>query len=149
MNEEAEMELASLVKELDYRITDALGNEASEKETAAALRTEITGITNDSRQVSSGKLFFCIPGANSDGHDFAQKAADAGAAALGVSRDVDLAPARQAQPVIVRTKDTRLAMALISAAFYGYPARSLRMIGVTGTKGKTTTTYLVRAIPPA
>ena len=72
MNEEAEMELASLVKELDYRITDALGNEASEKETAAALRTEITGITNDSRQVSSGKLFFCIPGANSDGHDFAQ-----------------------------------------------------------------------------
>ncbi len=146
MNEEAEMELASLVKELDYRITDALGNEASEKETAAALRTEITGITNDSRQVSSGKLFFCIPGANSDGHDFAQMAADAGAAVLVVSRNVDLAPARQAQPVIVRTKDTRLAMALISAAFYGYPARSLRMIGVTGTKGKTTTTYLVRAI---
>ncbi len=101
---------------------------------------EIEGIAYDSRKVQKGYLFFCIKGYQSDGHQYAKSACEAGAVCLVVTQRQDL-PVTQ-----VVVKDDRAAMALISAAFYGHPAEKLRMVGVTGTSGKTSTTYLLKSI---
>ena len=88
-----------------------------------------------------GSLFFCISGANFDGHRFAERAVKGGAVALAVERllpDLDVPQ--------VQVENIRTAMAGLSGAFYGHPARRMRMLAVTGTKGKTTTTYLVKAV---
>jgi len=105
-----------------------------------AASTQITALAYDSRRVTSGTLFFCVPGFNSDGHDFAPEAVRAGAAAVVVERKLNLGV-----PEVV-VESVRAAMAPIAARFYGEPARELRVVGVTGTNGKTTTTYLVRAL---
>ena len=107
-----------------------------------SLDTEVTGIENDSRKVAEGSLFFCIKGAVSDGHKYAQAAAAQGASVLIVQDDVAVG----GDVTIIRTPDSRLAMAQIAAAWYGHPARELKVIGVTGTKGKTTTTYMIKSI---
>jgi UDP-N-acetylmuramoyl-L-alanyl-D-glutamate--2,6-diaminopimelate ligase len=105
-----------------------------------AASTEITGLAYDSRTVRPGDLFFCVSGFHSDGHDFAEQAVEAGAAALVVERRMGLGI-----PEIV-VESARRAMAAVAARFYGEPARELRVVGVTGTNGKTTTAYLVRAL---
>ena len=137
--------LTDLLEKIDYEFVLPGGNALEEAAIASALGTKISGITNDSRSVTEGSLFFCIIGANSDGHAFAQQAADAGAAVLVISKDVEINGSRSL-PVLVKVEDTRYAMAFISAAWYGHPARELKTIGVTGTKGKTTTTYLIKSI---
>jgi UDP-N-acetylmuramoyl-L-alanyl-D-glutamate--2,6-diaminopimelate ligase len=101
---------------------------------------EITGLAYDSRQVSPGDLFFCVGGFRSDGHDFAAQAVLAGAAALVVERPLDLGVPE------LQVASAREAMAPLAARFYGYPARELRVVGVTGTNGKTTSSYLIRAL---
>ena len=103
---------------------------------------EVTSIENDSRKVKEGSLFFCIRGAVSDGHDFIPQVLEAGAKVLVVEKEV----AAPAGVTVVQVRDSRMAMALIAAAWYGHPAERLRVIGVTGTKGKTTTTYMVKSI---
>jgi UDP-N-acetylmuramoyl-L-alanyl-D-glutamate--2,6-diaminopimelate ligase len=105
-----------------------------------AAPVEITGLAYDSRRVATGTLFFCVPGLRSDGHEFAAQAVQAGAAALVVERPLGLGVPE------VRVDSVRAAMAPIAARFYGDPARDLRVVGVTGTNGKTTTAYLVRAL---
>ena len=105
---------------------------------------EVTEIVYDSRKVTKDCLFICINGANADGHDFAEQAVSAGAGVLIVEKEVPLKP--EAEVTVVRVADTRYAMAFISAAYFGNPADSLQVIGITGTKGKTTTTYLVKSI---
>ena len=100
----------------------------------------ITSVTHDSRAVVPGSLFCCIPGATADGHDYAAAAVDAGAVALLVTRPLPLAV-----PQLVSTNPRR-AMSLLAAAFCGHPSRGLRLIGVTGTNGKTTTSALIAAI---
>jgi UDP-N-acetylmuramoyl-L-alanyl-D-glutamate--2,6-diaminopimelate ligase len=90
--------------------------------------------------VVPGALFFCVRGAHADGHDFAEEAVGRGAAALVVERPLDLAVPQ----VLVR--DTRVAMAPAAAAFFGDPTHELEVVGVTGTNGKTTTTFLLYAI---
>ena len=102
--------------------------------------TEITSIQYDSRKAGPGCLFCCIVGLLYDGHGFAESAVTAGASALLVERELPLDV-----PQIV-TGDSRAAMADCAACFYGYPQRELYMMGVTGTNGKTTTTYMVKRI---
>lgn len=103
-------------------------------------RTEIKSIEYDSRKVCSGALFFCISGMKSDGHEYASEAVNKGAAAIMVTRPLDLFV-----PQVV-VGDGRAAMAYISREFYGRPDESLNMIGITGTKGKTTTTYMIKSV---
>ena len=100
----------------------------------------VSGLAYDSRKVETGTLFFCIPGAVTDGHRFAPQAVAAGAAALVVERELAL----DVPQVVV--SDARRALALMGAAFHGDPAADLMLIGVTGTNGKTTTAFLVDAI---
>ena len=106
----------------------------------AGENVDITGIELDSRKVQPGTLFFCIPGTNVDGHDYAPVALEKGAAALVVERELDLNV-----PQLV-VESARTALAYIAAAFCGNPADGMRLIGITGTKGKTTVSFLVRSI---
>ena len=103
---------------------------------------QITALVNDSRKAGPGSAFVCISGAVSDGHGYVQEVAKKGAAAVIVEKDVE-APEGL---TVIRVADTRYALALMSAAYFGYPAEKLKVIGITGTKGKTTTTYMVRSI---
>lgn len=104
--------------------------------------TEVSSLINDSRKVEAKAVFVCISGAVVDGHDFVPDVAARGAAALIVEKPVK-APA---DVTVIQVKDTRYALALMSAAYFGYPADKLKIIGITGTKGKTTTTYMVKSI---
>ncbi len=105
-----------------------------------AAAVEVAGLAYDSRTVAPGDLFFCVSGFRADGHAFAAEAVRAGAAALIVER-----PLRLGVPEVL-VESARAAMAAMAARFYGDPARELRVVGVTGTNGKTTTAYLVRAL---
>lgn len=102
---------------------------------------EIEDVVYDSRKVSRGSLFICLCGSKVDSHEFAGRAAQAGAAAVVAQRPV------QAQGcTVVTVEDTRAAMAQISAAWFGHPAERMTVVGITGTKGKTTTSYMIRSI---
>ncbi len=105
-----------------------------------ASAVEVADLAYDSRRVGPGALFFCVPGERSDGHEHAAQAIRAGAAALVVERPLGLG----VPEVVVRS--ARAAMGPVAARFYGDPARELRVLGVTGTNGKTTTAYLMRAL---
>jgi len=102
--------------------------------------TEVSGITSDSRQVRPGSVFVCLKGARHDGHAFVPKAVRDGAVAVVAGH-----PLRSAAPVVL-VEDTRRALAELSAAFWDYPSRHMDVIGVTGTNGKTTTTYMLESI---
>lgn len=104
------------------------------------IETEISGLAYDSRNVKPGYLFFCIKGYSSDGHKYAAAAEKAGAVCLVVTEEQ---PTMLPQVVV---KDDRRAMAKIAATFYGHPAKRLRIVGVTGTSGKTSTTYMLKSI---
>ena len=105
---------------------------------------EVSELVYDSRKVVPGCLFICIVGANVDGHDFAMQVVENGAKVLVVQKDIELP--KEADVTVIKVEDTRYAMAFIAAAYFGNPAEKLKVIGITGTKGKTTTTYLVKSI---
>jgi UDP-N-acetylmuramoyl-L-alanyl-D-glutamate--2,6-diaminopimelate ligase len=107
------------------------------------LDVKVTSLVHDSREVVPGALFCCVPGDATDGHDHAAEAVASGAVALVVERALDL-PVPQAVVASVRAE-----IGPLSAELHGHPSRRLRLIGVTGTNGKTTTTYLVEAIARA
>jgi len=109
-------------------------------EVLGGLSVEVRDLAYDARGVTPGALFFAVPGTQADGHDFAAEAVERGAAALVVERRLDL-PVPQ---VVVR--DTRAAMAPAADVFFGEPTRELEVVGVTGTSGKTTTSFLLFAI---
>jgi UDP-N-acetylmuramoyl-L-alanyl-D-glutamate--2,6-diaminopimelate ligase len=102
--------------------------------------TEITSVTDDTRKVKEGSLFVCIKGGSFDGHDAAAEMLEKGAAAVVCERDLGLGN-RQ-----ILTDDSRKAYGNICAAWFGHPERKLRMIGVTGTNGKTTITNVIKHI---
>ncbi len=110
--------------------------------TRGHLGREIAGISYDSRKVRPGFLFVCIEGFKTDGHNYVPAALDQGAAAVVAQKPVEVP---EGVPLIL-TPDSRQALALLSAAWTGHPSRELTMVGVTGTNGKTTTTYLIEAI---
>lgn len=104
---------------------------------------EVSALVMDSRKVCEGCIFVCIKGMNFDGHDVAADVVSKGARILVTSRDVEV---ESEDVCIIRVADTRYALAFLSAAWFDHPAKKLTTIGVTGTKGKTTTTYLVKSI---
>lgn len=124
------MKLMDLLERLEYECVNG------------SVDAEVKGIANDSRHVEEGFLFFCIRGAVVDGHKYVPEVVEKGARALITEEPVP-APAGV---TVIKVADSRYAMAVISAAWFGYPAEKLKVIGITGTKGKTTTTYMVKSI---
>jgi len=106
-----------------------------------SLDIEISDVIYDSRKIVKGCVFVCMIGANFDGHSFIEKAVEQGAAAVVVSRDVNIEGV-----TVVKTEDTRKALALMSAEYFGRPAEKLKTIGITGTKGKTTSAFMIKAV---
>lgn len=125
------MKLANLLEPLECH--ELHGNAA----------TDITSLTCDSRRVGPGSLFFALPGVTANGHDYIQAAVAAGASAV-LLEDPSKAPSSGIP--WVKVADGRGAMAQMAALFYGNPTSSLPLVGITGTNGKTTTTYLIEAI---
>ena len=101
---------------------------------------EIASLSMDSRKKLDRGLYFCVPGARFDGHSFAPQAMENGASALVVTHFLELDAPQ------VRVKNVRAAMSYMAAEFFGHPDREMKLLGVTGTKGKTTTSYLMKAI---
>ena len=124
------MKLTKLLERLEYECE------------SGSLDVEVRDVINDSRKVSEGSLFICIRGAVSDGHAYVPEVVKKGARVLVVEETVSVPE----NVTVIKVSDSRYAMALISAAWFGYPAEKLKVIGITGTKGKTTTTYMVKSI---
>ena len=123
------MKLSELVNGMEYTLD------------AGSLDMEISALEYDSRKVVPGSLFVCLTGFQADGHDYIPKALEAGAAALVVEREVEVPEGI----AVLRVTDSRTALALLSAAWFGHPAREMTVIGLTGTKGKTTTAHMLKA----
>ncbi|MFH1511742.1 MAG: UDP-N-acetylmuramoyl-L-alanyl-D-glutamate--2,6-diaminopimelate ligase [Bacillota bacterium] len=126
-----------LLKELLSGIPDAV-------ESRGSLDITIDNLTMNSRETARNGLFFCISGSRVDAHDFAPQALENGCVALVVQHFIQTLSVVQ-----IKVQNVRSAMAYISSAFFGEPAKSLRLIGISGTKGKTTATYLVKSIMEA
>ena len=124
------MNLLSLLEHLEYKCLQG------------STEQEVSSVVYDSRKVEEGSLFICIRGAVVDGHKFIPDVVAKGAKTLIVEEAVE-APE---DVTVIQVEDTRYAMAFISAAWFGHPAEKLKTIGITGTKGKTTTTYMVKSI---
>ncbi|MBR1440205.1 MAG: UDP-N-acetylmuramoyl-L-alanyl-D-glutamate--2,6-diaminopimelate ligase, partial [Lachnospiraceae bacterium] len=105
---------------------------------------QISEVVTDNRKITKDCLFICVIGTNFDGHSAAAEAAEKGAAAILVSKDVEVPD--NSDVTVIKVADTRYAMAFVAAAINGHPGDKLKVIGITGTKGKTTTTYLVKSI---
>jgi UDP-N-acetylmuramoyl-L-alanyl-D-glutamate--2,6-diaminopimelate ligase len=110
----------------------------------AWMEQDVREVVNDSRQVRPGALFVAVRGFHSDGHRFVEQALRQGAVAAVVEAGSGLAASRDAR--LIRVADSRAALAGLAAAFYGHPSKKLRLVGITGTNGKTTTSYLVKSI---
>ena len=124
------MLLKQLIEDMDYEVL------------AGRVDTEVTTLVYDSRKVEKGSVFVCISGSVRDAHDFIPDVVAKGAAAVIVEKDVEL----QEGVTYIKVANSRLALACMSAAYFDHPARKLKTIGITGTKGKTTTTYMVKLI---
>lgn len=119
---------------------EALIRSLAPSEVTGARPVEIGDLAYDTRKVTEGALFFCVPGMRVDGHDFAREAVERGAAAAVVERRIDVAV-----PQLV-VGDARAAMAVAADAFFGEPTKELELAGVTGTNGKTTTVFLLHSM---
>ena len=102
--------------------------------------TEIASLCVDSRRATPGSLFFCIPGLHTDAHDLAPQALAKGAVALVVERELPLDCPQ------VKVESVRRALSYMAQEFFGNPARRLKLIGITGTKGKTTASFLIKSV---
>lgn len=124
------IELVKLLEKLEYTI---VCGDAS---------TSVENLVYDSRKVNQNDVFVCITGAVSDGHSYIDEVIEKGATVLIVEKDIEITENIN-KVTVIKVSDTRYALAYMSAAFFGYPANELFTIGVTGTKGKTTTTFMV------
>lgn len=126
------MKLSELLEQIDYECIQG------------SMDVDVKAVVYDSRKVEKDCLFLCIEGANFDGHDFAAQVVERGAKVLVISKEIENMAGKDI--TLIKVKDTRYAMAFISAAWFGHPAEKLKVIGITGTKGKTTSTWMVKAI---
>lgn len=124
------MKLIEILKNVEYSLVQGHAD------------VEISSLVYDSRKAERGSAFFCLKGEKSDGHIYAQQAAASGAVALIVQDEVEV----PAQVTVIRVSDTRKALAYMSSNWFGNPAAKLQIIGITGTKGKTTTTHMIKKI---
>lgn len=124
------MNLKDILRGIDYKIIKGKND------------LDIEEIQYDSRKVKTGDLFVCITGYVTDGHKYIESACKNGAAAIVVSKKVDFIP----DCTVIEVKDTRKALALISSNYYDNPAENMKIIGITGTNGKTTSTFMVKSI---
>ena len=124
-------------------LTERFGDLISGAVDGSKLDTEVSSIVYDTRtKIEQGSAFVCIKGATFDGHSFAAEAVKNGASVVFAEDDVVL----DGDAVVVKVKDTRKALALLSAAWFDYPSEKLTTIGLTGTKGKSTTCYMIKSI---
>jgi UDP-N-acetylmuramoyl-L-alanyl-D-glutamate--2,6-diaminopimelate ligase len=124
------MKIKQLMRELKYEVL------------AGSVDKDITTLVYDSRKAEPGAVFVCISGTVRDAHDFIPEVVKKGAAAIVVEREVECPP----EVTCLKVEDSRRALAYMAAAYFDYPAKKLKTIGITGTKGKTTTTYMVKSI---
>jgi UDP-N-acetylmuramoyl-L-alanyl-D-glutamate--2,6-diaminopimelate ligase len=117
-----------------------------EARVSGPLRSRITAVADDSRRVVPGTLFVAVAGERSDGHDYVDAALAAGAVAVVVERAEAASALTSDAATTIVVPDSRRALSRLAAAFYGRPSQALRVAGVTGTNGKTTTTHLLQAI---
>lgn len=103
---------------------------------------EVTDIIQDSRKAKESVVYICILGSNVDGHDFIPEVIEKGVKVIVVEKVVEAAK----DVTVILVKDTRIALAAMAATYFDYPAKKLKTIGITGTKGKTTTTYMIKGI---
>ena len=127
------MKLKKLLEKLEYSVINGSDE------------VEVNNLIYDSRKVGKDDVFVCITGAVSDGHAYIPEVVKKGAKAVIVSKTVENC-AEYGDVTFIQTRDTRLALAYMSAAFFDYPSKKLTTIGITGTKGKTTTTFMIRDI---
>jgi UDP-N-acetylmuramoyl-L-alanyl-D-glutamate--2,6-diaminopimelate ligase len=124
------MYLDYLLEQLDYKCLQG------------ETHTLVTDLVYDSRKAGKGSVFVCIKGTVTDGHDYIPEVVDKGAVAIVIEKDIEL----PMDVTVIRVDNARKALAYMSAAYFGHPASKLTTIGITGTKGKTTTTYMVKSI---
>lgn len=124
------MELKTMLERMEYQVIQG------------EIQKEITTLVYDSRKVEQGCVFVCMKGVKSDGHEYINEVIKQGAAAIVAEREITVPD----NITVILVKNTRLALAMLSAAYFDYPAEKLITIGITGTKGKTTTAYMVYSI---
>ena len=124
------MQIQKLMEHLDYTLL------------TGSMETEISTLVYDSRKVEKDSVFVCISGTVRDAHDFIPDVVEKGASVVIVEKDVEFLPG----VTYIKVDNSRKALAYMSAAYFDYPAKKLKTIGITGTKGKTTTTYMVKSI---
>ena len=124
------MQIQKLMEHLDYTFL------------TGSMETEISTLVYDSRKVEKDSVFVCISGTVRDAHDFIPDVVEKGASVVIVEKDVEFLPG----VTYIKVDNSRKALAYMSAAYFDYPAKKLKTIGITGTKGKTTTTYMVKSI---
>lgn len=126
---------------IELKLKDLL-KEIRDFELRGSAEVDVTELTSNSKKVKKGAAFFCIRGTKADGHEFVEEAINRGASVIVCERKVE---AKEGITQVL-VSDSRLAYSLMSAAFFGHPSRYLKLIGVTGTNGKTTTTHLIEGI---
>ena len=114
------------------------------KEIIGDSKIKINKIEYDSKKIEEGDLFVAINGVNEDGHTYIEEAIDKGAVAVIVNNEYDVKDKKDI--TYIKVEDTRVALAIVASAYYDNPASKLKIIGITGTKGKTTTAYMIRDI---